>query len=234
LAGRKTRGRGRLTPSPTGFRTRRSTNSWRSSGHSPSSAPLRTPSFLRVIFMRPLFRVSQRTLLLAGLAAWATLTISCTLTERAIIVPPQIAGATIVGSGACAKCHGHITSGLHDATHARLMLKDDAGPAQNGPGESCPGPGRQARSGSLRSTSASLPRAHARAAPWRLACAAAPGEVYGDLEMGVCAGRSFIVREADLPDGKGRRGRVSPRRGTRPAWGAGPPRPIAWRWTARA
>lgn len=91
--------------------------------------------------MRLLTRVSRRTLLLGGLAAWAVLTVSCTLTDRAIVMPLQIPGATIVGSGACTKCHGNITSGMHDATHARLMLRDDAGQMKNVSCESCHGPG---------------------------------------------------------------------------------------------
>ena len=91
--------------------------------------------------MRVLPFASPRAALVASLAIWAALTVSCTLTDRTILVPPFIAGATIVGSGACAKCHSNITSGFHDATHARLMLKDDAGAVKNVSCESCHGPG---------------------------------------------------------------------------------------------
>src|SRR3954463_14457792 len=91
--------------------------------------------------MRFTARFTKRTALWCGLALWVGLTISCALTDRAILVPPFVAGATIVGSGACAKCHGNITAGFHDATHAHLMLKDDAGQVKNVSCESCHGPG---------------------------------------------------------------------------------------------
>jgi predicted CXXCH cytochrome family protein len=90
--------------------------------------------------MLSLARISRRTLLLSIGLGWAALTISCTLTDRAILVPPLIPGATIVGSGACAKCHGNITGAFHDATHARLMLKDEQGQRKNVACESCHGP----------------------------------------------------------------------------------------------
>src|SRR5262245_8540054 len=85
-------------------------------------------------------RLTSRTLLIGGLAFWAALTISCTLTERTILVPPFIEGATLVGSSTCAKCHGNITGGFHDATHAHLTLKDEQGKTKNVACESCHGP----------------------------------------------------------------------------------------------
>lgn len=92
--------------------------------------------------MKPLrSRLTPRSALLGGLALWAGLTISCTLTDRTLLVPPFVAGATIVGSGACVKCHGNITAGFHDATHAHLMMKDAAGQMKSVSCESCHGPG---------------------------------------------------------------------------------------------
>src|SRR2546430_17166582 len=90
--------------------------------------------------MRLVPRISKGTLLYGGLAAWTAVLVSCVMTERAILVPPFIEGATIVGSSACAKCHGNITSGFHDATHAHLALKDDQGQMKNVACESCHGP----------------------------------------------------------------------------------------------
>ncbi len=64
---------------------------------------------------------SKTALLLVGAALWGALLISCVMTNRAIVAPPQIAGANFVGAKACAECHGNITRGFHDATHASLM-----------------------------------------------------------------------------------------------------------------
>jgi predicted CXXCH cytochrome family protein len=86
-------------------------------------------------------RFSKDTLLFGGLALWAGLLVSCVVADRAILVPPRIEGATIVGSAACSKCHAPIVQGFHDATHAHLMLKDDAGQTKNVSCESCHGPG---------------------------------------------------------------------------------------------
>lgn len=91
--------------------------------------------------MRLPFRFSPKTLWIAGFSFWGALVVSCTISERTLLVPPQIAGATIVGSASCAKCHSSITNGFHDATHAHLVMKDDAGQAKNVSCESCHGPG---------------------------------------------------------------------------------------------
>ena len=63
-------------------------------------------------------------LLLAGiLTLWATLVVSCmTTTSRAIVAPPQIAGANFVGSDSCEACHGMIVDRFATATHAKLVV----------------------------------------------------------------------------------------------------------------
>jgi len=60
------------------------------------------------------------------------------MTERTIVAPPQVAGATYVGSKSCVQCHEHLTGAFHDATHAKLIA-----PGGNGTEigcESCHGP----------------------------------------------------------------------------------------------
>ena len=91
--------------------------------------------------MRLTFRLPRNSLVFAGLATWGVLLVSCVVANRALLVPPQIAGATIVGSASCAKCHASITRGIHDATHARLALKGDDGQMKNVACESCHGGG---------------------------------------------------------------------------------------------
>ncbi len=86
-------------------------------------------------------RAPRNVLLFGGLAAWAVLLVSCVVVgERTILAPPFIAGATIVGSEACVKCHSNITHGFHDATHAHLVQKDAAGAPKSVSCESCHGP----------------------------------------------------------------------------------------------
>lgn len=70
---------------------------------------------------------------------WAVLLISCMTTSRTIVAPPQVAGATFVGSKACEECHGDVTKGFRDATHASLMAPGEN--AKNIGCESCHGPG---------------------------------------------------------------------------------------------
>jgi len=78
--------------------------------------------------------------LFGGAALWGLLLVACaTADRRAMFAPPQIPGAEFVGSGDCAQCHADISSGFHDATHARLMAPGDL--AKNVGCESCHGPG---------------------------------------------------------------------------------------------
>ncbi|HUJ44486.1 MAG TPA: cytochrome c3 family protein [Opitutaceae bacterium] len=88
------------------------------------------------VHLRPPLRAG---LIFAGLAAWGLILVSCVTTDRAVIAPPQIAGAKFVGSKQCADCHGDITDHFATASHARLKT--------GGPGaldtscENCHGPG---------------------------------------------------------------------------------------------
>lgn len=77
-------------------------------------------------------RWTKNTLLFGGIAAWGLLLISCVAVNRTLVAPPNIPGAKVVGSEACAECHQNITSAFHDATHAKLMA-----PGENGKGMGC-------------------------------------------------------------------------------------------------
>jgi predicted CXXCH cytochrome family protein len=78
-------------------------------------------------------------LLFAGLSAWGLLVVSCVTAERTVVAPPQIPGATYVGSKQCAQCHSDITDHFGTAAHARLGA---AGAAAMDTGcENCHGPG---------------------------------------------------------------------------------------------
>lgn len=56
-----------------------------------------------------------------------------------MVAPPQIPGATFVGSGKCAQCHEEHTDMFHDATHAKLIAEGKNGTEVGC--ESCHGPG---------------------------------------------------------------------------------------------
>ncbi len=74
-----------------------------------------------------------------GLALWAVLLISCTMVDRTVVAPPQIAGATFVGSQECAQCHEETVKGFDTATHAKLSVQ--GANAKSLGCESCHGPG---------------------------------------------------------------------------------------------
>lgn len=74
-----------------------------------------------------------------GCAALGLVLLSCSTFTGTIVIPPSIAGATFVGSEACAQCHGDITRDFPTATHARL--KAEGQNALNIGCESCHGPG---------------------------------------------------------------------------------------------
>jgi predicted CXXCH cytochrome family protein len=78
-------------------------------------------------------------LIFAGLSVWGLLVVSCVTTERAVLAPPQIAGATFVGTRQCAQCHSEVTDRFAGATHARLA-SGNAGAKDTGC-ENCHGPG---------------------------------------------------------------------------------------------
>ena len=87
----------------------------------------------------PATKTIRNGLLVAALAAWGLLVVSCVSTKRAVVAPPQIAGAHYVGSKACAECHSDVTSHFAGATHANLMVAGDS--AKETGCETCHGPG---------------------------------------------------------------------------------------------
>ncbi len=84
-------------------------------------------------------RWTNTTLLVGGTAIWGLLLISCVTVNRTLVAPPQIAGATFVGTKECAECHEKETAKFATATHAKLAFAD----AKVGPTgcESCHGAG---------------------------------------------------------------------------------------------
>lgn len=77
--------------------------------------------------------------LIAGCASWAAVVISCTTVSRTVVAPPEIAGATYVGSDECATCHDSIAKKFAGATHAKLKV--DGGNGKEIGCEACHGPG---------------------------------------------------------------------------------------------
>lgn len=84
-------------------------------------------------------RWTKNTFIFGGTALWGLMLVSCVMVNRTLIAPPFVAGATFVGSKECAQCHEGITSGFHDATHAKLLAGGEN--AKNIGCESCHGPG---------------------------------------------------------------------------------------------
>jgi len=84
-------------------------------------------------------RCSKATLVFGGISVWGLLLVSCVMTDRTMVAPPQVAGAKFVGAQECVQCHEDITKGFDSSTHARLMVK---GENAKGLGcEACHGPG---------------------------------------------------------------------------------------------
>jgi predicted CXXCH cytochrome family protein len=83
-------------------------------------------------------RVLAGLALFAGFAALALLVASCA-TNRTVVQPPMIEGATFVGDKVCFDCHANIARAFPASTHARLRIADGKMPGQNGC-ESCHGP----------------------------------------------------------------------------------------------
>lgn len=79
----------------------------------------------------------QLGLVIAG--ALAVVLVSCGTVNRAVLAPPQIAGATFAGTESCADCHKQIVRDFNSSTHARLKA---LGPNAKDIGcESCHGAG---------------------------------------------------------------------------------------------
>jgi predicted CXXCH cytochrome family protein len=72
-------------------------------------------------------------------ASLATVGISCGTFTGTVLAPPQIPGATFVGSENCKQCHESITKKFKTADHARLMARGTN--ALEMGCESCHGPG---------------------------------------------------------------------------------------------
>jgi predicted CXXCH cytochrome family protein len=62
---------------------------------------------------------------LLGTAALAGVVVSCGTFTGTLLAPPQIPGATFVGSKNCEQCHQEIFSKFKTADHARLMAKGE-------------------------------------------------------------------------------------------------------------
>jgi predicted CXXCH cytochrome family protein len=77
--------------------------------------------------------------LISGTAVLLLFSGSCA-TDRTIVEPLTIEGATYVGDKACADCHGKITRVFPGSPHARLRIDNGAMSGQYGC-ESCHGPG---------------------------------------------------------------------------------------------
>ena len=70
---------------------------------------------------------TKSTLIFGGAAAWGLLLVSCVVADRTIIAPPNVAGATFVGSKKCLECHEDQAAHFAGSTHGRLALKDANG-----------------------------------------------------------------------------------------------------------
>jgi predicted CXXCH cytochrome family protein len=70
---------------------------------------------------------TKNPLIFGGAAAWGLLLVSCVMTSHRSVTPPEIAGASFVGSGACAECHENVTTHFYDTTHAQLIATGTKG-----------------------------------------------------------------------------------------------------------
>jgi len=70
-------------------------------------------------------RWTKNTLIFGGIAAWGLLLVSCVSVNRSVFAPPSVPGAKFAGSQSCAECHEAVTTGFHDASHAKMMAPGD-------------------------------------------------------------------------------------------------------------
>jgi predicted CXXCH cytochrome family protein len=90
-------------------------------------------------------------LLFGGATLWGLMLISCVMVNRTVVAPPQIPGATFVGTKECVQCHEDQTSHFGSATHSRLALMADK--AGDTGCEACHGPSSiHVKSGGARGT----------------------------------------------------------------------------------
>jgi predicted CXXCH cytochrome family protein len=74
----------------------------------------------------------------AGLVALLVAVISCSTVNRAVVVLPEVPGASYIGSKECEQCHDKLCRDFVTADHARLIAE---GPNARSAGcESCHGP----------------------------------------------------------------------------------------------
>ena len=66
---------------------------------------------------------SRRFLILLGSVLIFVLAISCETIHHIVVAPPQIPGATFIGSQECATCHEDETKAFKFAAHSRLQAK---------------------------------------------------------------------------------------------------------------
>jgi predicted CXXCH cytochrome family protein len=87
---------------------------------------------------RPRWTVSS--IVFGGVTLWGLVLVSCVMVDRTIVAPPQIAGATYVGSKKCADCHDEHTAGFKGATHQGLTTTVEGGKKIDISCEACHGP----------------------------------------------------------------------------------------------
>jgi predicted CXXCH cytochrome family protein len=75
-----------------------------------------------------------------GLAVALVVLTSCAATDRTVVAPPAIEGATFVGNAACTECHTNIVRVFRGSPHGRYY-KDELKWAAVAGCESCHGPG---------------------------------------------------------------------------------------------
>jgi len=84
-------------------------------------------------------RWTKNTVIFGGTALWGLLLISCVTVDRAVLAPPSIAGAELVGNKECIQCHEEQVNHFGASTHAKLAIKDAKG--NDASCEACHGPG---------------------------------------------------------------------------------------------
>ena len=67
---------------------------------------------------------TRNTVIFGGIALWGLLLISCVTVNRAVLAPPNVAGAKFVGTKECVECHRDQVDHFASSTHAKLALAD--------------------------------------------------------------------------------------------------------------